>query len=155
ADCGATTAPGRATRPARFTPPTSARCRCARCARWKATRGPSRSSSRCSTVCAEHREDADLLVARLGTREAPAAQILECLLDLRAGGHHEGAVAGDRLVERARCGQQKAPAARSGGGLDDVAFAEDNQRRGVRGLRTLAESNLALIDVGECRVAPR
>src|SRR5882724_7024978 len=96
-----------------------------------------------------------LLVARLRAREPPAAQIFEGLLDLRAGVHHEGTVARDRLLERSRGGEQEASAARPGRGFDDIALAEDDERRRVRGLLLGPEANFAVVDVRERRVAPR
>src|SRR5207244_8326761 len=94
-----------------------------------------------------------LRVARLFADESSRAKILQRLLDLRARVHHERTVAGDRLAQRARRREEKPAAGGSGGRFDHVAIAEHDERGRVHDL--LAEAHLAVIHVGERRVAAR
>src|SRR5262249_16522042 len=97
-----------------------------------ASRSPSRVFRRISAVRAEAiggiLPDAtgELLVARLFPDEVAGAQVAQRLLDFRARVHHEGAVAGDRLVERLRGGEQEAASLVAGGDLDHLAVTEDH-----------------------------
>ena len=67
----------------------------------------------------------------------------------RARVHHEGAVPGDGLAERARRREQEAPARGPGRGLHEIAVAEDHQGRRAHGPLLGPEAHLALVHVGE------
>ena len=94
-------------------------------------------------------------VARLVADEVPAPQVLERLLDLRAGIHHEWSMPGDRLSQRPGRREEEPAAARSRRCLDHVAVSEDHQGRRAREGALGTEADLTVVHVGERGVPAR
>src|SRR5437773_2105381 len=94
-------------------------------------------------------------VARLVADEVPAPQVLERLLDLRAGIHHEGSMPGDRLSQRPGRREEEPAALRSRRCLDQVAVSEDHQGRRTRARALGTEADLTVVHIGERSVPSR
>src|SRR5215469_18227629 len=89
------------------------------------------------------------IVAGLVSDEIAVPKISERLLDLGPRVHHERSVAGDRLAERPRGGEEEPATASPGRGHDGVAVAEHDQRRRANNLLLGPEPDLSVVEIRE------